>query len=188
MVNKLLLFIMLLLLSIGCSKQPEADFTINWTDSDHAPAAVYFYNTTLDGDSYNWKFGDGGKSTEKSPTHTYYHGGTYDVNLTAYNGQKSDVCIKQVTIFDKQTSFRVQNRSSRTLVNLTGYCYDDNSNIESFSLGTIAPGSESVRSYTNYLNLYIRFNDQEGNSYVSGTARLNAGQENEFYVGDSFFN
>lgn len=41
-----------------------------------------FANTTTGGAVYSWNFGDGGTSTEQSPTHIYAHGGTYMVCLT----------------------------------------------------------------------------------------------------------
>lgn len=41
-----------------------------------------FANTTTGGAIYSWNFGDGGTSTEQSPTHIYSSGGSYMVCLT----------------------------------------------------------------------------------------------------------
>lgn len=44
-----------------------------------------FTNTTTDGVTYAWDFGDGQTSTAQNPTHTYTTGGPYVVKLTATN-------------------------------------------------------------------------------------------------------
>lgn len=46
---------------------------------------VSFTNTTVEGSSYSWDFGDGNASTEENPMHTYSAEGTYEVILTATN-------------------------------------------------------------------------------------------------------
>lgn len=48
-----------------------------------APANVNFYNSTLNGLSYTWDFGDGGTSATTNATHTYTNTGTYTVKLKA---------------------------------------------------------------------------------------------------------
>lgn len=48
-----------------------------------AGETVTFTNTTTDGASYSWDFGDGGTSTSESPNHTYASTGTFEVVLTA---------------------------------------------------------------------------------------------------------
>jgi PKD repeat protein len=46
---------------------------------------VIFNNTTTNGNSYFWTFGDGTTSTETNPNHLYPTDGQYDVILTATN-------------------------------------------------------------------------------------------------------
>lgn len=56
--------------------KPTTAFT-NTTGS----LVITFTNTSQNGDSYYWQFGDGTNSTEKSPVHTYASPGKYNVIL-----------------------------------------------------------------------------------------------------------
>lgn len=56
------------------------DFTLT---SSVDPYSWTFTNTTTGATSYSWDFGDGGTSTETSPTHVYAGNGDYTVCLTA---------------------------------------------------------------------------------------------------------
>lgn len=47
--------------------------------------AINFQNTSTNSTSYEWDFGDGQKSTEINPVHTFSGNGTYTVILTAKN-------------------------------------------------------------------------------------------------------
>jgi len=46
---------------------------------------VAFVNTTTNGTSYSWDFGDGGSSTDQSPVHQYLQQTIYEVTLIATN-------------------------------------------------------------------------------------------------------
>lgn len=68
-------------LTIGSTDSlPAADF-------DYMPvgAAVNFSNTTPNGTSYIWAFGDGDSSTDENPTHLYTSNDTFVVTLTVAN-------------------------------------------------------------------------------------------------------
>lgn len=53
---------------------------------------------------YEWDFGDGTKSTQKQPTHTYSKNGTYSVVLTAGtpDGRKMEQVYETVTVKEEQ--------------------------------------------------------------------------------------
>jgi PKD repeat protein len=56
--------------------KPVANFSFKATD-----LAVTFKDSSTNGTTYLWDFGDASTSTEKSPTHTYGDYGTYTVSL-----------------------------------------------------------------------------------------------------------
>ena len=58
-----------------------------------------FTNTSTNGISYSWDFGDGNTSTEENPAHIYDVSGTYIVNLTVSNDCGSTE-YSQAIIFD----------------------------------------------------------------------------------------
>lgn len=53
--------------------------------------AIFFDNTSCNGDSYFWNFGDGQTSTLENPSHTYSTPGNYTVTLTTTNNCGTDV-------------------------------------------------------------------------------------------------
>ena len=59
---------------------PTASFT-----SYSVGLAAAFTNTSTNGTSYFWDFGDGTTSTDQNPTHIYSAGGIYSVSLTVTN-------------------------------------------------------------------------------------------------------
>ena len=75
------------------SVPPVAQFTLSQNN-----AIVDFTNTSTNGDSYYWDFGDGSNSAATSPSHTYSANGTYNVMLVTTNNCTSDTVYQQVTI------------------------------------------------------------------------------------------
>jgi len=71
--------------------------TPGFTNSVNGPT-VSFTNTTVNGTTYSWAFGDGNGSTATSPTHTYTADGTYTVTLTATNPCGSSSTTSSVTV------------------------------------------------------------------------------------------
>ncbi|MFT4664372.1 MAG: PKD repeat protein [Polaribacter sp.] len=67
------------------------NFTTNGFD-------VAFSNTSTSATSYSWDFGDGGSSTDASPSHTYAAEGNYEVTLTAMGAGGDDTETKTVSI------------------------------------------------------------------------------------------
>jgi hypothetical protein len=97
------------LLSLGCMLFAACANDDNANDSGVQPTAdfafkiksdltVTFTNNSEDGESYSWDFGDGGTSTEESPSHKYAEKKSYTVTLTVTNGSKTDGATKTVDL------------------------------------------------------------------------------------------
>lgn len=82
---------------------PTASFTFE-VDAEN-PLKVTFTNTSENGTTYAWDFGDdSGASTDENPSYTYSQGGTYTVTLTVTNEGGSDVASKDVTVTAPDTN------------------------------------------------------------------------------------
>ncbi|MHC1706885.1 MAG: PKD domain-containing protein [Bacteroidales bacterium] len=60
---------------------------------------VIFTNTSVNGTSRLWNFGDGQFSTDLNPVHVYDNSGTYTVKLKSFNGQCTDSVSSDVTVY-----------------------------------------------------------------------------------------
>ncbi len=78
-------------ISINAPK-PLAAF--NDSASGCEPLSVQFYNNSLFTNSYEWSFGDGAKSKDKNPLHSYNRPGLYDVQLKVFGDGGSDTLLK----------------------------------------------------------------------------------------------
>jgi len=72
---------------------PEAGFTYTMNG-----LTVTFTNTTTNGETYLWDFGDGTTSTEANPVHTYAHDDIFMVTLTATNANGQGSASKQLFV------------------------------------------------------------------------------------------
>ena len=71
-----------------------ANFTAN-PASGKVPLAVFFNDTSRGTiQLWFWDFGDGGRSEERDPVHTYQNPGTYTVSLRAFDESRLADCIK----------------------------------------------------------------------------------------------
>jgi PKD repeat protein len=100
----------------------NANFT--WAQSSNG--LTNFNNTstgTNGGTTYSWDFGDGGTSTNNSPTHTYASNGTYPVKLKVLNSL-SPLCVDSILINVIINSYCNTN---------AGFSYTQNNNIFNFT-------------------------------------------------------
>ncbi len=76
----------LALILTGCHKDPIADFSFS-PDNPVAGQKVYFTNLSLDAESYEWFFGDGGTSTSYEPVYVFNNAGTFQITLRVYDSK-----------------------------------------------------------------------------------------------------
>lgn len=89
-----------LLKQVSVFNNPIASFTQN-VDTGCFPIDIQFINNSYveGGATYLWEFGDGTKSTEANPVHTYLQNGEFDVSLVVTTVDK---CIDTVSTLKTQ--------------------------------------------------------------------------------------
>ena len=80
---------------VACFTPNEQEFNIN--------EEITFINCSQNTTSYEWNFGDGIKSFDESPSHTYSNTGNYSVQLISTNNVTSDTLV---------VTLRITNRTS----------------------------------------------------------------------------
>ncbi|NLA24206.1 MAG: PKD domain-containing protein, partial [Bacteroidales bacterium] len=75
-------------IGVGAEYQASviADFASDFTQNCSTPFTVKFQNSSLNGSSFVWDFGDGTTSTLVNPEHTYNSVGNFTVSLSADGG------------------------------------------------------------------------------------------------------
>ena len=71
--------------------------TVNYTATPNFYSYT-FNNTSTNGGTYAWNFGDGGTSTAASPSHTYATAGTYTVCLISTNSCGADTMCQTINV------------------------------------------------------------------------------------------
>ena len=88
------------MLLLSCSKDPEADFFIE-IDKAKIGQEIFFHNTSQNAETFEWDFGDGYISTDKHPVYKYSLTGTYDVTLTAFSKKgEQDKAIMTINVVE----------------------------------------------------------------------------------------
>ena len=91
---------------------PEAMFEPSITETDNLLELITFTNSTVNGASYLWDFGDGNTSDEESPGHIYNSTGSFTITLFAWSvNECSDTLVRQdlVTIHSSEDSITFPN-------------------------------------------------------------------------------
>lgn len=113
---------------------------------------VTFSNTSTNGKTYAWDFGDGESSTDQSPKHSYTTPGVFKVQLTV-NGTSTS--SKSVKIFNGSASYQLSNLTSYNFP-LVSFSVDASGNlIDLVDNGVIYSGALSDTVYTSDSKIYI---------------------------------
>lgn len=149
-------FSLVLILSLtvfACSKKkdsaaaPDACFLVDAVESTDPNHLFVFTNCSNPYNTYQWNFGDGYSSTEINPTHTYYHIGAYNVQLTVTNQDGiSDVNSRTITIGHNTLTSYVINKSNR-IVNFPkqlSFNYFNSPLLQNYHLDTLIADSNHL--------------------------------------------
>jgi PKD repeat protein len=85
-------FLALFILSLGFTSKAQAPCNANWTKTNSTDNAYKkFFSANLNDTAYKyfWSFGDGSGSDNRTPNHTYLHGGKFLVCLTVVKKDSS---------------------------------------------------------------------------------------------------
>jgi PKD repeat protein len=89
------------------ARPPSASFYCS-PSSGRVPLTISCYDRSSgDITSWYWEFGDGGTSTERNPSHTYYRPGTYTVRLTVRGPGGSDWATQTIQVSPASSSPRI---------------------------------------------------------------------------------
>ncbi len=96
--NKITIFLLLILFSFGCEKEEEAPIACFDADTTVVKQnqLVSFTNCSENATAYYWEFGDETTSIKYHTSHVFDTPGEYHVTLTVFNGEQQDE--SQVTI------------------------------------------------------------------------------------------
>ena len=96
-------FLLTLCCALLACKKNNVDFTYS-PESPRAGETVLFSNQSDTGEEWEWSFGDGSKSTIKSPSHVYKAPGDYVVTLKVDN-KSSWTRTAKITVYDTVPTF-----------------------------------------------------------------------------------
>ena len=171
----LLLSITFILIASSCNKVPETDFTYTPTENPEAGMAIEFQNTTVDGNSFSWTFGDGGFSSVENPIYIFDAAGTYDVNLTATNDAGEQSKIKALTITEPTNmSFTIYDSTGiNLLAGAEVWLYDNEADWDAIaepmlSMLTDAEGTVVFRNMEPMVYYIWALKEETGGLWVSG--------------------
>ncbi len=150
-----------------------------FTGSVVGGVTVNFNNTTTNGTSYSWNFGDGSPvSTETNPTHTYATDGVYTVTLMATNACGTSMTNGQFTIVTPPTAnFAVSPTSGCAPLQVT---YTNQSSPNATSFAWSFPGGTPATSTDQ--NPVVTYN--AGGTYSATLTVSNAAGNSTFTLTD----
>jgi gliding motility-associated-like protein len=80
---------------------------VNIVQNCDNPLQVHFRDSSLGGQVYKWKFGDGDSSSLRYPVHTYNAPGTYRYDFVVYHGSCSYPLSGTITVVDERPKLSI---------------------------------------------------------------------------------
>lgn len=154
--NNFVFGLLLTTVLVSCQKKPEAGFNIvsvnaNGDNEVNIYKKVIFQNTSINGNSYEWDFGDGNISSDTDPEYQYSEPGLYTVILKAFseNGKAVSTATEGITV----------NRWRLTGLN---FSFNDNPVFWGDSAGCFEPGCDTLNA-----RIYFYYGNSLTSAYVT---------------------
>ncbi len=188
--------IIALLTVLSCKRFPEPDFSYTPTDNPEAGETIQFTNESVEANTYEWEFGDGGTSNQENPVYIYEEAGIFDVKLTAFNDAGDEAKTEAITINEPTILgfFVTDSTGEITLSEAEVWVYDNEFDFENFNDPQFSEftDTEGFAEFINmepmnYYVLIIRL-EEEGFWGASGsTGVLTQNEVNGFNVNCAWF-
>jgi PKD repeat protein len=167
---------------------PIAGFNFSYSC---AQDTAYFTNTSVDGHSYNWDFGDGSQSSNQHPKHIYSNAGTYTVTLITFTINGCADTIQQIITVNAALSKPIISQSpigsfhcfgediNFTASNLTNHS-SSNWNVKFRQYSGFNKYNTSLMSYivslmnTGQYKIFFNYTDSSGCNAYSDTIIINS--------------
>lgn len=131
---------------------PHASFTVSDTLSTCPPLIATFTNTSVNGNTITWDFGDGSTSSGANPVHIYNNPGTYfaKIFVTGPGNNCADTMMQRIVVRGPVGTFTYNpiNGCSPLTVNFTAATLDSPNFIWDFNDGTTISTPDSTLSHT----------------------------------------
>jgi len=155
----------------------KADFTYP-SGNLYSETSILFTNTSEDALSYEWDFGDGNTSTEKSPSNTYSTDGNYEVLLRAINGTEQKEKKVNITIMKKPPNitadFSVNNQtlSTRCDIAFTNQSLGGDTYTWDFGDGSTSSDENPSHIYTSAGEYVVSLKVFSGSEFMEKTSTI----------------
>lgn len=138
---------------ISCKKEPSANFSFSGTME--VGTAINFSNLSINSDYFNWDFGDGSYSMDKSPIHIYSKPNIYTTTLKI--SDKGDYSSVKKSIKISGTTYSIINNSSYDLKNFCSFIWYGAVKENYFDHGTLLIGHETEIVITKSTQIFFEF-------------------------------
>lgn len=128
---------------------PVANFSFT-ENGNFAPSQFTFTNSSTNGSTYFWDFGDNQTSTSQNPTHVFTTGGIFNVSLKVKNSVGVENIInKTVTVKNAPTKLKVNSLTltAYPLTTTSGGGWDSGTGPDIFPSIIHSTGTTSFQSY-----------------------------------------
>ncbi len=144
--------------------KPVASFT-----STIEGKTVTFTNTSTNGKTYSWDFGNSESATTESPSHTYAANGTYVVKLTTTNESGSDESAAAIEVINVKIDGDFAEWADVTAVNNTGTGSITEVKIDNLSKDKLYVYVKGTSEMTSFFDFYLDLDyDKSGAADTTG--------------------